>query len=224
VKNLYVVCQADYTSNSCGINLDTSGVYSYNLIMQIEDSEALGCKAGLYFKGNDAKFDSLGLHGDPYSLWVDGGCANVFSTLRCDGGIFVHWISDCSFGPLVVDVYTYDVSGFTFYGAQGCTLSNAVFSIAGGSAAANNYAAVNLTKSGTAWPYDYVVDNAISNVYAGRRDDFSAAHKFKYGVYEAESSAYIDYNLFANINANDTTTGNLKQGAHSNMTNYLPYP
>jgi hypothetical protein len=153
----------------------------------------------------DSQFSEcdFGSYGDT-AIYVVAAAFLVFSNLKTDGQMIVRETSDITVNNFVFDLYNRNCHGIDLQGTRGSAFSNGRIHI-GGSSTTNNYAAIYVQKTGTA-VYQCSVHNVFSNMVVGRRYDFTDAHIWKYGVQEAEASAYVGYNAYTNINAYDVVT------------------
>ena len=228
IKNMKIFA-IDYITpqDMAGIYIDPSGgLTEYPIIPQLHNIVSYGHHYGAYLNCTDSIFSNLLLHAPlaPYSgaaLYMYGGAANNFENIRCDGRLYCYATQISNFNTITVDVWSEEMDAITLDGTQGVNINGAVLTI-GSTTSTNAKAGILLKKRGTSDIRQYSIYNTVSHVYVGRRGYFTDAHRFKYGIKEDESSSYVDYNIFDDISAQDTTDGNLKQGAHSKIDNSLP--
>ena len=223
IKNVYI--EMGSGGSTVGIYF-RSGSWSYNIIPHFSNVKAVGYSYGIYLYGiTDGDFAQIycGVHDTAsYAFYLYGGGWSIIDGLNTDGPVYFYASRGITLANLRVDVMNRNMHGLSLIGTQSCTVSNGAIFFANPSGGYNTKSAVRLEKRGTSYPLEYSLYNSVSNIYCGRAVLTDTGQYWLYGVDEAESSVYVDYNLFSNINANDTLSGNNVQGTHSNITNSLP--
>ena len=187
----------DTIKSACGTSLG-NGVYCYGMA--------------------DFMFSNLDLGSNDLAALNLVGCgAGSISGFRTDGSVNLQSCTQIALGNMFIDCYNRNVDGVTLYNSHEIALSNGVIR-QDASAGYNTKSAIILLDDAGTNKY-----NVISNMYLGRPPSYNATNRWAYGIKEDASwGQQPDYNLFANINAQDTINGNSVTGSHSKISNSLP--
>jgi len=203
-----------------GLHLEGNGG-SYPYIFHVSEVDANGYRYGLYVYGiGDTQF--VGGHwgsDTSIAIYITGAGPLQFSTFQTDGSIIIFESKEVTMGTFTLDVTNRNVSGLDLKGCRGSQFSNGYIKTSASNAYVT-FAAITLNKTGTAF-YQVSTNNLFSNIRIGRPVEGTGTDRWKYGVYETESSTYIDYNTFIGMDCYDSVTAGIILGginSHANLS------
>ena len=154
---------------------------------------------------------------DVPAIFLEANGGGSLTGFRTDGAVKITYTKVFAVNGFFIDLTNRDLDGIEL--AHCCNVQIGDGTIRAGSDSGYN------TKAGIKIVTGYEdsgLHNQVSNVYIGRNTGATGTQRFAYGILEVDGTYDPNYNLYCNIDANDTLNGNLLVGANSSIVNSLP--